>query len=226
MPRRMVLILGLLIFGGPLTISDTDSPLGTSFSQTVPLIPGTTIPLDLGELTLGTSLVTTGPNTQWVVLDLEATGGRLLAGNLSGFWDIGANLPLSAPAGFTGVFGYWSVNGAPTNPIFPFGSGFIDHVESDPLNPSITPVYGEEFGGPIVSGTTTLPLPNLVEISPYSFISAGGMDPNAVNGFVIGLEVTRTIATPEPSTLGLGVIGAVVAGGAVLVRRSRRPRPA
>jgi PEP-CTERM motif-containing protein len=215
---------GFLI-GGTLTISVDDSPIGTNFSQNVTLNPGMTT-LDLGEMTLTQSLVTTGPNTQWLVLDLEATGGRLLAGNLSGFWEIGADAALAAPGGFTGVFGYWSVNGVPTNPINPFGGGFLGFVESDPVNPSISPVFGEEFGHAIATGTTVLNLPGLVFVSPYSHIAAGGMDPSAVNGFVIGLEVTNSQSVPEPSSLCLGAIGAALAGGAALGRRRTRSRPA
>jgi len=215
---------GFLV-GGNLTVSVDDSPIGTNFSQTVTLGPGTTT-LDQGEMTLTQSLAPSGPNAQWLVLDFEATGGRLLAGNLSGFWSIGADAALSAPGGFTGVFGYWSVDGAPTNPINPFGSGFLGVVETDPINPSISPVFGSEFSGPIASGTTSISLPDLVLVSPYSHISAGGMDPNAVNGFVIGIQVTNSSAVPEPSSLCLGAIGAVVAAGSALARRSRRRPPA
>jgi len=238
MQKRIVCILGLLIFGwmlavppeasagfrigGPLTVSIDDSPIGTNFSQTVTLSPGMTT-LDQGEMTLTQSLFTTGPNTQWLVLDLEATGGRLLAGNLSGFWSIGADTALSAPVGFTGFFGYWSVNGAPTNPINPFLG--ITNIYTDPINPSIGLVYGSIFPQPIASGTTSLALPNLTYVTPYSAISEGGMNPNAVNGFVTGLQVTNS-SVPEPSSLCLGAIGAVVAAGAVLARRRRRPRPA
>jgi hypothetical protein len=240
MQKRTVRILGALIVGwtlaapsqvsagflvgGTLTVSVDDSPIGTNFSQNVTLSPGMTT-LDQGEMTLTQSLFTTGPNTQWLVLDLEATGGRLLAGNLSGFWEISADAALSSPGGFTGVFGYWSVNGAPTNPINPWGSGFITDVEADPLNPSISPVFGAEFANAIATGTTVLNLPQLIVVSPYSHISAGGMNPNAVNGFVIGLQVTNS-AVPEPSSLCLGLIAAAIFGGPALARRKRQSRPA
>ncbi len=201
---------GFLV-GGTLTISVDDSPIGTNFSQNVTLGPGMTT-LDQGEMTLTQTLAPSGPNAQWLVLDLEATGGRLLAGNLSGFWSIGADTSLSAPGGFTGVFAYWSVNGVPTNPINPWGSGFIEDVGTNPVDPSLNPVFGAIFSHPIASGTTSLSLPDLVLVSPYSHISAGGMNRNAVNGFVIGLQVTNSsISVPEPSSLYLGAIGAVIA---------------
>ncbi len=216
---------GLLV-GGALTVSVDDSPINTNFSQTLTLGPGTTT-LDQGEMTLSQTLVSTGPGVQWLVLDFEATGGRLLAGDLNGFWSIGADTALSSPGGFTGVFGYWSVNGAPSSPITPIPTfGFVGNVETDPLNPSISPVYGEEFPGPIVSGTTSLALPNLVSFDPFSYyIGQGGMNANAINGFVIGIQVTNA-SVPEPSSLCLGAIGAIVAGGATLARRGRLTRHA
>ena len=213
-----------LAVGGPLIVTVDDSPISTDFTQTVTLGAGMTT-LDQGEMTLAQTVVSTGPGVQWLVLDFQATGGRLLAGNLNGNWAIDANPALSSPSGFTGVFGYWSINGAPSNPISPFANGFLTKVETDPLDPSISPVYGEEFGSAIVSGTTSLPL-NLLFLDPYSdFINQGGMNPNLINGFVIGIQVTNS-AVPEPSSLCLGAIGAVVAGGAAVARRRRLTRRA
>ena len=214
---------GILV-GGPLTVIVDDSPINTNFTQTLTVSPGTTTSLDQGEMTVSQTLVSTGPSTQWLVLDFEATGGRLLAGNLSGYWSVGADLPLSSPGGFTGVFGYWSVNGAPSSPINPIPvSGFIENVETDPLNPNISPVYGEEFGGPIVSGTTSLALSPLVYFDPYSyFIGLGGMNANAINGFVIGMEVTNA-SVPEPGSLALA-LAALASGGLYSCVRFRRNR--
>lgn len=211
--------------GGTLSLTVDDTPVGTNFNGNVTLQPGTTT-LPGIDMTLTQTIDTVGPGTQWLVLDFEATNGKLLAGNLGGFWDIGATLLLSTPSGFTGVFGYFSVNGAPTDPINGFGSGFIEDVGTDPINSSISPVYVQaDFPSPLVSGTTSLPLPNLIEIGPYSGISAGGMDPNAVNGFVLGLKVTTT-SVPEPSSLYLTVVGVATIGGIALARRTLRARPA
>jgi hypothetical protein len=209
--------------GGPLTVIVDDSPINTDFSQTLPVGAGTTS-LDQGEMTVSQMLVSTGPGTQWLVLDFEATNGLPLAGNPGGFWSMGADLPLSSPGGFTGVFGYWSVNGAPSSPINPIPvSGFVSNVETDPLNPSISPVYGEEFGGAIVSGTTSLALTDLVYFDPYSYyIGLGGMNPSAINGFVIGMQVTDA-SVPEPSSLALALAG-LASGGLFSFVRYRRNR--
>jgi hypothetical protein len=213
-----------LAVGGPLIVTVDDSPNSDNFTQTVTLGAGMTT-LDQGEMTLAQTVVSTGPGVQWLVLDFEATGGSLLAGNLSGDWAIDADPALSSPSGFTGVFGYWSVNGVQSSSIAPFANGFLTQIETDPLNSNISPVYGEEFGSAIVSGTTSLPL-DLLFLDPYSsFISEGGMNPNAINGFVIGIQVTNS-AVPEPSSLCLGALGAVVAGGGALARRWRLTRRA
>ena len=214
---------GILV-GGALTVIVDDSPIDTNFSQTLTVSPGTTTSLDQGEMTVSQTLVSTGAATQWLVLDFEATGGRLLAGDLSGYWSVGADLPLSSPGGFTGVFGYWSVSGAASSPINPIPvSGFIDNVETDPLNPIISPVYGEEFSGPIVSGTTSLALSPLVYFDPYSyFIGLGGMNANAINGFVIGMQVTDA-SVPEPGSLALA-LAALASGGLYSCVRFRRNR--
>jgi hypothetical protein len=216
-----------LAVGGPLTVTVDDSPNGTNFTQTVTLGSSMTT-LDQGEMTLAQTVVSTGPGVQWLVLDFQATGSLPLAGNPNGFWAIDANPALSSPSGFTGVFGYWTVNGAPSSPINSItsaGPGFLNSVGTDPLNPSISPVYAEEFGSAIVSGTTSLPL-DLLFFDPYSdFITEGGMNPSAINGFVVGIQVTNS-AVPEPSSLCLGAIGVVVACGAAVARHRRFARRA
>ena len=209
---------GELQIGGTLSVTVDDTPVGTNYSGNVTLQPGTTT-LPGIDMTLSQTIYTINSTTQWLVLDFEATNGKLLAGNLGGFWDIGTTLPLATPSGFTGVFGYFSVNGAPTNPINGFGSGFIADVGTDPVNSSIRPVYVQaSFPSPLVVGTSSLALPNLIEIGPYSGISAGGMNPNAVNGFVMGLKVTAS-AVPEPSSICLAATAAMAVGASSLMRR-------
>jgi hypothetical protein len=216
---------GELLIGGTLSVTVDDTPIGSNFSGNVTLQSGTTT-LPGIDMTLTQSIYTVSSNTQWLVLDFEATNGQLLAGNQGGFWEIGTTLPLAIPSGFTGVFGYFSVNGAPTNPINGFGSGFISDVGTDPVNSTISPVYVQaSFPSPLASGTSSLPLPTLIEVGPYSEISAGGMDPTAVNGFVLGLKVTAS-AVPEPSSLCLLATASAAIAGSALVRRKLKPRPA
>ena len=78
-----------------------------------------------------------------------------------------------------------------------------------------------DFGG----RARLFPLPNLVFMSDYSFfLPQGGMAPNAVNGFVIGIKVTDTVsAVPEPSSMSLAALGAALMGGVGLWRLRARP---
>lgn len=241
MKKRLIHLLGALIFGGIAIVPDEasagilmggtmsvtvdDTPVGSDFTGnfTVQSGVGNTTALPSLDMTLTESLYTTAPGTQWLVLDFEATGGKLLAGNLDGFWEVGATLPLASPSGFTGVFGYWSVNGVPSSPINGFVGGFLDYPnQTDPVNPSIYPVYALIFPSAIASGTTSLPLSSLLYFSDYSYyLSQGGMNPNAVNSFVIGMEVSNT-SVPEPSSLCLAAAAAAVTGGFALVRRKAR----
>jgi hypothetical protein len=244
MNKRLIHLLGTLIFagmtiipdeasagilvGGTMSVSLDDTPAGNDFTGnfTVQAGVGNTTAVPSADMTLTESLYNTAPGVQWLVLDIEATNGHLLAGNLNGYWSIGATLPLASPSGFTGAFGYWSVNGSPTNPIDSFIGGFLDHPnQTDPVDSSIYPVYADIFPSAIASGTTSLPLPNLIYMSDYSYyLPQGGMNPNAVNGFVIGMQVTSS-AIPEPSSLCLAAAAAAM-GGFALVRPKARRRAA
>jgi len=195
---------GFLV-GSTLAISVDDSPLGTNFTQNVTLAPGTT-PLDQGELSLTQTLVPAGPNSQWLVLDFEATNGALLAGNLGGYWEIQQTAQLASPGNWTGFFIFWTVNGVATNPIYPFGG--LTQIGSNPLNAS-SPAYGAFFFDPNVSTS----IRSFVDVSPYSYISNGGMDPNAVNGFTMEMQATN--AVPEPAALCLAGLGALMVGSRI-----------
>jgi hypothetical protein len=235
MPNRLIHILGALMLGGlfavppdvsagvlvggTMSVTVDDTPIGTNFTGNVTVQPGiTTLPGI--DMTLTQSIYTTGPGTQWLVLDFQATNGQLLAGNQSGYWEITATFPVSTPSGFTGNFTYWSVNGTPTSPIAPFGGGFST-TGTDPVDPSISPVYLDYFTPPLEPNSTSIYVYSYS--SPYSYISAGGMNPSAVNGVVLGMQVTAS-AVPEPSSLCLTGLGASVLGGVVLVRRKARSR--
>jgi hypothetical protein len=199
------------LVGSAMSVGVQDSPLGTNFTQNVTLARGTTT-LDSGEMTLTQTLVTSGPNSQWLLLDFEATNGGLLAGNPSGYFQINQSSQLSEPGNFTGFFNDWSVNGKPTGPISAFG-GFT--TETNPINASLGLVYGSFFLDPTVRTS----IGTYAFVSPYSLIASGGMDPNSVNGFTMGIQITNV---PEPSSLTLTAIGSVVAGGAVMSRRRNR----
>jgi hypothetical protein len=144
-------------------------------------------------------------------------GGRLLAGDPSAGWEIDAVAPANSPGQVTAWFSDWSVDGTMLNATSGFG-GLI--IQPNPLGSNPANVFG----------VNSLPIPvttgfdSLTSVSPYSYISAGGMDPTTVNGFVMGSLLT-TASVPEPSSLTLAAIGALILGGAA-IRRQREGRVA
>jgi hypothetical protein len=196
--------------GGTFTVTVNDSPLGDNFNQGVTLAPGTTT-LETG-MTLTQTIIPVNASSQWLVLDFEATNGGLLAGNPTGAWQIQAGGIPTTPAYLTGVFFDFTVNEVPTNPISTF-PGFFSPIETNPINPALGDVYGSFTppSGPPFTGWYAF-----AAWAPYNGISAGGMDTNAVNGFTLAL--LEVDAVPEPSSLCLVAIGAVVLGGFRLAR--------
>jgi hypothetical protein len=202
------------LVGGSLSVGVDDSPLGTSFTQNVTLMPGTTT-LDNGELTLTQTIVQAAPGSQWLILDFEATDGRLLAGNPNINWDMGGSGQLSAPATNTSIFAYWSVDGIATAPIHPFGS--FTSIEPNPINPALGPVfYADRDTAPseLIGGSA--------HADPYNVISQGGMNRSAVDGFVVGLLEVDVASVPEPSSGWLLMVGGTGALVFAMRRRNRR----
>jgi PEP-CTERM motif len=205
------------VVGGTIAVSVTDSPLATNFTQNVTLGDGTTI-LDQGELTLTQTIIPAGPGAQWLVLDFEATGAQLLAGDPNADWEIDATAPVSSPGQISAWFCDWSVNGTLFNATDPIGGFFAqpNPLGSDPAN---------VFGWPGEPWPVTTSFDSLAGLSPYSYLTAGGLDPGAVNGFVMGSLLTPA-SVPEPSSLALAAIGAMAVGGLALRhRRERRLAP-
>jgi hypothetical protein len=196
-------VAGWLV-GGSLSIGVDDSPLGTSFTQNLTLMPGTTT-IDAGEMTLTQSIFQAGPHSQWLVLDFEATGGHLLAGNPDIGWQAGGSGQLSSPSINTSIFAYWSVDGIATQTIHPFGQ--FTSIETNPIDPNLGLVYYANRNtapSEIIGGSG--------HANPYNVISQGGMNPGKVDGFVLGLLEVDVNAVPEPSTIGLMMFGILGVG--------------
>jgi hypothetical protein len=110
------------------------------------------------------------------------------------------------------------VNGSAVSPINPFGG--IGNVNPNPTNIVPGPVYGGTLFPPFLPPGTTLDLPNLIFVNPYSFLSSGGINPNTANDFHAGLHFTAVNPVPPPSVpeptsialfgvTGVGLLGAI-----------------
>jgi hypothetical protein len=167
------------------------------------------------NLTVAETIFQEGPDSQWIDLNFESINGGPLASNFNSTWRIDVTgIDVNQPGMGTGFYFYWSVNGAPVAPIFPFGS--LGNIAPIPTNPALGPAYvndGFSFG-PLNSFDAS------AFVSPYSFIGAGGMNPATVNGFHIGIREINA-AVPEPSSLALASVGGLGLVGSVLRRRRR-----
>jgi hypothetical protein len=202
---------GLIQNGGTYTVTGIN--FVDNYSQNVTVDAATHL-VDSGQLSLTLTVVPDGPNAEWDVFQFRTTNGGPLAENLNALWRLDmTSLPFNQAVVFNGFFGQWNVNGAAVNPLFPFSG--LNTINPNPTNLLPGPVYGGVVGAPIVPPGTTFNLPNLIFVSPYSFVSAGGINPSTANGFNAGLHFTAVnpTAVPEPGSLsllgvgGLGLLG-------------------
>jgi hypothetical protein len=199
------------LIGSSMTISVDDSPLGTSFSQNVTLGPGTTV-LDQGELTLTQTLVSVSPGTQWIVLDYQATGGRLIGADPNINWEYSAIGKCTPSIGAQWFFN-WTIDGSFINSINEGGPWA--EVGPDPINPALGNVFN--YMGPLpAAGSFDM----YAQIYPYSYNGASGVDISKANGFIFGGLITAA-PVPEPSTLALCGIGGIVLACAARIRKAR-----
>ncbi len=174
--------------------------------------------IDGGALLLTETQVADGPNAEWDEWSISTVGGGPLAGNINAFWQITMSYVLSAPVIFDQVVDQWTLNGTPVSPLSNFG-GICCASASNPSPVTGEAYYNFGFSGPLPAGTESGW--NQIFVSPYSFVSAGGIDPNAANGFNFALHFTlqNPTSTPEPASMVL--MGSAFLGFAVLLRRRR-----
>lgn len=178
---------------------------------------GATTLIDGGALQLSETQVPDGPNAEWDVWSIATVNGGPLAGNIQGFWQITMSYVLDAPVFFDQVALQWTVNGTPVDPLFNFG-GICCATASNPSPITGEAYYNSGFSAPLPAGLQSGW--NQVFVTPYSFVSAGGIDPNTANGLNFALHFTlqNPSAVPEPGSLAL--LGSGLLG--VAIRRFRR----
>jgi hypothetical protein len=195
-----------LTFGGsnlPGGCTDTTCSDTVTFSSTPVLIDG-------GTLSLYETQTPTGSNGEWDVWHLSTVGGGPMAGDTGAYWSIVMSYTLSRNVIFDAVVDQWTVNGTGVSPLFDFGS-ICCASSSNPILPGEA-YYNFGFSGPLSAGVQS----NWQQIfvSPYSFVSAGGIDPSTANDFEFALHFTAA-AIPEPSTWAMmpaGLAGLGIAG--------------
>lgn len=224
---RCVVLLALAAFGSATIASSTATAQVISVGSTYN-IGGTNFPtnfgpetvtLDLtpklingGQIRVTESIFPTANGGAWLDVYFERVNGGSLAGNINGAWDFYLNhLVMSQPVIFDATYKYWTVNGTAVSPINPFG-GFTT-VGPNPVNAGLGQAYLTTLNfGPLSQFDFT----TLSFISPYSFISNGGMNPNTANGFHHGFHFSPV---PEPTSLAFAGVASLGAIGWRAIRR-------
>ena len=136
--------------------------------------------------------------------------GGPIAGDINAYWAIVMDYTLSAAVNFDAVADQWTVNATPVNPLSDFGS-ICCAVASNPILPGEA-YYNSGFKGPLSAGVQSDW--QQIFVSPYSFVSAGGIDPSTANGFNFALHFTLQTPVPEPASFALLGVGVPRAGTA------------
>jgi uncharacterized protein (TIGR03437 family) len=175
---------GIIPIGSSLTFGGTNAPdtysATTTFSSTPVLV-------DNGAVKIWQEQVSTGPSGEWDLFYMQTTNGGPLAGNVNGYWNILMTYQLSAAVYFDQVVNQWAVNGAPVSPLTNGIGTICCAVASNPILPGWS-YYNSGFSGPIPAGTYTNW--QQVSVTPYTYISAGGINPNTANEFIFALHFT------------------------------------
>jgi hypothetical protein len=198
----------IIPIGSSLTFGGTNLPgacTSTTCSDTTTF--GTMTLIDGGALRLSETQVADGPNAEWDDWSISTVRGGPLAGNINGFWSIVMDYTLDAPVFFDQVASQWTVNGTPVSPLFNFG-GICCATASNPSPIAGEAYYNSGFSAPLAAGVQS----NWQQIfvSPYSFVSAGGIDPSTANGFDFALHFTLQNPSPVPEPGYLAPLGAAL----------------
>jgi hypothetical protein len=193
----------IIPIGSSYTFTGTNAPndftVTTTFSSTPVVVDG-------GAVTLSEDQLATGSNGEWDIFHMSTTNGAPLADNLGAYWGITIDYVLSSPVYFDGVVSQWTDNGVPFSPLTNGIGSICCASATNPVIPGWS-YYNSGFSSPLPAGTQTDW--NEIYVTPYSYVSAGGIDPSTANGFTWALHFTlQTSTVPEPASiclLGAGV---------------------
>ena len=179
----------IIVFGSPYTFSGTNAPdtftAVTTFSSTPTLVDG-------GALSIWETQVATGTTGEWDIFNMATTNGGPLANNINGYWGITIDYVLSQAVYFDQTALQWTVNGVPVGPLTNGIGSICCATSSNPILPGWA-YYASGFQDPLAAGTQTDW--NEIFVTPYSFVEAGGINPDTANGFTFALHFT--LQSPE-----------------------------
>lgn len=230
--KWLVAAVGMIALTG--TANADIIPLGSSLTMTLTNFPGactdttctdavtfSSVPvlIDGGAVSLFETQTPTAGGGEWDVWHLSIVNGGPLAGDINAFWEISMNYVLGQAANFDQVVDQWTVNGVPVSPINNFG-GVCCAAASNPILPGES-YYNFGFTSDIPAGPFNNW--NQIFVTPYSFVSAGGIDPNTANGFNFALHFDPQVP-PVPEPASLTVLGSALLAlvGMAAIRRGRR----
>jgi hypothetical protein len=204
---------GIIPIGSSYTFTGTNAP--DNFTATTTFGP-TPVVVDNGALTIWEDQVATGSTGEWDVFYMTTTSGGPLASDIDADWAITIDYVLSAPAYFDSVASQWTVDGTPVSPLTNGIGSICCATPSNPILPGWA-YYATGFQDALPAGTQT----NWQEVyvDPYSYVSAGGIDPSTANGYTWALHFTlQSPSVPEPASVWLLGAGLLALG---LFRRKK-----
>lgn len=187
---------------------DDFGPFTLTFDGSIKLIDGDV--LNVTELQ-----VPTAGGGEWDVFSVSTANGGALAGNINSYWSLGWGFDVAVPSFFDATSIWWTADGVAYDPITAFGG--LCCPATNPVNPAWGQAYYNTFPGDPVSGFVTFN-PS-VFVTPYSFISSGGMDPATANGFSFAFHLMPQEGVPEPASI-------LLLGSGLVVVLCRRLKPA